>query len=76
VKTLPKWRGFDFLDEKVRTAWTWAGALLGLLWETTIDHIDRPLLLAIFAGILGVPAVLHRPSRPDKPSDSEEQPER
>lgn len=71
MKKLLKWRGFNFLDEKVRTAWTWAGALAGLAWETTIDHIDRPLLLAIFAGILGVPAVLHRPNRPAKPSESE-----
>lgn len=30
------------------------GGLLGLGWETVVEHADRPFLLAVFAGMLGL----------------------
>lgn len=71
MKSLLKWRGFNFLDDKVRAAYTWGVAIAGLLWETTVDRIDRPYLLAVFAGLLGLPAVLRRP--PGLPGKQPEQ---
>lgn len=78
MKRVLKWRGFNLLDDKVRAAYTWAAAIIGLLWETVIDKIDRPYLLAVFAGLLGLPAVLRRPpdqpveGHPSEPSESDQ----
>ena len=78
MKQIARWRGFNLLDEKVRAAYTWAVAIGGLVWETVIDKIDRPYLLAVFAGLLGLPAVLRRPptppvpGQPREPSDSDQ----
>jgi hypothetical protein len=52
-----RWRGLNFMDEKVRTAWVQAAALGVLLWETVIERLDRPYLLAVVAGLLGLPYV-------------------
>lgn len=34
--------------------------LVGIAYETVIVRVDRPALLAVFAGMLGLPAFLRR----------------
>jgi ABC-type xylose transport system permease subunit len=45
------------------------GGLLGILYETVVEQIDRPALLAVFAGMLGLPIYLRRD---EKPNDKDE----
>jgi hypothetical protein len=72
-----RWRGLNFMDEKVRTAWVQAAALGVLIWETVIERLDRPYLLAVVAGLLGLPYVPRKsPPPPPKPDqDSPTQPD-
>lgn len=45
------------------------GGLIGIIYETVFEQIDRPALLAVFAGMLGLPIYLRRD---EKPSDKDE----
>lgn len=68
--------------------WTWwsnktrdfvlfAAGLAGVAYETLVKEVDRPALLAVFAGMMGLPAFLRRDERdepkgtvPDDDADS------
>lgn len=39
-----------------RDALTFSVGLAGIVWETIAEHTDRPLLLALFAAMIGVSA--------------------
>lgn len=72
---MKRWRGLNFMDEKVRTAWVQAAALGVLLWETVIERLDRPYLLAVVAGLLGLPYVPRKPAPPPpKPHEPDQDP--
>lgn len=44
------------------------GGLLGIIHETVVREVDRPALLAVFAGMCGLPLYLRRDeSDKDKP---------
>lgn len=36
------------------------GGLLGIGYETLVEEVDRPYLLAVFAGMLGLPWFIRR----------------
>ncbi len=44
----------------VRDAAITVVALAGVVYETLIDHVDRPALLTLFAAMLGTPLFLRR----------------
>lgn len=49
--------------------------LLGIVYETAFDNIERPSLLVIFAGCLGLPAFLRSDeARRDDQDDPENEP--
>lgn len=39
--------------------------LAGLFWETTQHDLERPFLLMVFAGMIGLPAFIPKNSPPD-----------
>lgn len=44
------------------------GGFAGIVYETLVERADRPALLAVFAGMLGLPLYLRRDEkRDDKP---------
>lgn len=46
-------RNIKHIRENIR----FIAGLAGLLFETAIEHADRPVLLAIFAGMIGLDVV-------------------
>lgn len=41
--------------------------LLGILHETFVSHLERPGLLVLFAGMVGLPAFIQRDEHHDDP---------
>lgn len=46
------------------------GGFFGVLYETVVEQVDRPALLAVFGGMLGLPVFLHRDQ--NRPDDGDE----
>jgi hypothetical protein len=51
----------------VRNAILFFGGLAGVLHETLIADIAEPLLLALYASMMGLPAFLRRDERREEP---------
>lgn len=41
------------------------GGLAGIAYETLVENVDRPALLAVFAGMLGLPWFIRRDEKSD-----------
>lgn len=41
------------------------GGLAGIAYETLVENVDRPALLAVFAGMLGLPWFIRRDEKRD-----------
>lgn len=48
-----------------QTAGLYIVGLAGVIYETVAVHVDRPALLALFAGMLGLPSFIGRDRRND-----------
>lgn len=48
------------------------GGLVGIGYETFVERVDRPALLAVFAGMLGLPAFLRRDEKRHHDEDDED----
>lgn len=56
-----------------REVTTFVVGIAGIVWQTVIEHTDRPLLLALFATMIGVPAYLATsPRRKKETSDADD----
>lgn len=42
------------MDPRLRTAILFAIGVTGIVWVTVVDDVDRPYLLALFAGMIGL----------------------
>lgn len=42
----------------------------GIVYETIVDHTDRPTLLILFGAMVGLPAFLHTDERRNKKDDT------
>lgn len=60
-----------FWTREVRDFVLFLGGLAGVAYETLVEQVDRPALLALFAGMLGLPLFLQRD---EKPSDDDPAP--
>lgn len=38
--------------------------LVGIIYETVVVHVDRPTLLILFGGMVGLPVFLHQDEKP------------
>lgn len=47
-------------SDQVRDWLLFIGGAAGVAYETVWEHVDRPWLLMLFAGMLGLPAVFPR----------------
>lgn len=47
-----------------------ASGLAGIGWETVAEHTDRPVLLAVFAAMVGLPAFFATESKIPQEADS------
>lgn len=43
--------------------------LLGVLYQTVVEHIDRPVLLALFGTMMGLPVFLGRDEKKAAPKE-------
>lgn len=50
------------------------GGFLGVLYETIVERVDRPVLLAVFGGMLGLPGFLARDSKDSGGRDGQDGP--
>jgi hypothetical protein len=70
-----KWNDLDWWSSgKVRNFILLIFGLAGIAYETIVEQVDRPVLLAIFGGFCGLPIFLNRdekhpPDERDKPGD-------
>jgi len=48
--------------------------ILGIIYETGFDNIDRPSLLVVFSAMIGLPAFLHQ-DEARQPHDDDPPPE-
>ena len=62
------------MTRRPATEWTrlrdillFVGGMLGVIYETVLEQVDRPTLLALFGGMLGLPVFLRRDERADPP---------
>ena len=46
--------------------------LAGIAWETLFEEVDRPALLALFGGMLGLPLYLRRDENNNDKRDRDE----
>ena len=46
--------------------------LAGIAWETLFEEVDRPALLALFGGMLGLPLYLRRDEKHHDKRDQDE----
>lgn len=66
-------RNGDWWTTKGRDAVLFAAGLAGIAYETLGRQIDRPVLLAIFAGFCGLPVFLNRDEK-EPPNDKPDGP--
>lgn len=56
----------EWWTTKTRDFVLFMGGLAGVAYETIVEQVDRPALLALFAGMLGLPVFLARdPAKKD-----------
>lgn len=54
-----------------RSVALFTGGLAGTAYEIVVDHADRPSVLILLAGMMGLPAFLpSRTAKPDPPKDA------
>ena len=54
----------DWWNTKLRDFLLFIGGFLGVAYETLVEQVDRPALLALFGGMMGLPVFLRRDERP------------
>lgn len=59
----------DWWSTKRRDAVLFVFGLAGVVHETLARQIDRPVLLAVFAGFCGLPVFLNRDEKAAPPKD-------
>jgi len=61
----------DWWSTKTRDFVLFVGGFLGVIYETVVEQVDRPALLAVFGAMLGLPVFLSRDQPPpdDDPRD-------
>jgi hypothetical protein len=47
------------------------GGFLGIAYETLVEQVDRPALLAVFGGMLGLPIYLRRDEKSDDKAEGD-----
>lgn len=47
--------------------------ILGIAHETLVEQVERPTLLILFAGMVGLPAFLHKDEKAQQKMDGDEQ---
>ena len=52
-----------------RDAILFAGGLLGVAYQTVFENVDRPSLLVLFGGMMGLPAFLSRAEKKETAKD-------
>jgi len=50
----------EWWTTKTRDFVLFVGGMLGVIYETLVEKADRPALLAVFGGMLGLPVFLRR----------------
>lgn len=50
----------DWWTSKTRDFVLFVGGFAGVIYETVVEQVDRPALLAIFGGMMGLPVFLRR----------------
>lgn len=67
----------NMTGKQVRDWMLFLGGLVGTAYETIVAEVDRPSLLAVFAGMMGLPLFLRRDERDDdqRPPDGTDEPE-
>ena len=53
----------DWWSTKLRDFLLFIGGFLGVAYETLLEQVDRPALLALFGGMMGLPVFLRRDER-------------
>lgn len=69
---MSKRRDPDWWSTKTRDFVLFVGGFFGVLYETVVEQVDRPALLAVFGGMLGLPVFLARDPRKDVSDDDDE----
>lgn len=64
----------DWWSPKLRDFVLFVGGLLGVAYETLLEQVDRPALLALFGGMLGLPIFLRRDEREQSDDDAHPKP--
>jgi hypothetical protein len=67
------WDG-DWWTPKIRDFLLFLGGFLGGAYETIVEQVDRPALLALFGGMLGLPLFLKRDAK-EQTDDAQSTPE-
>lgn len=64
----------EWWSTKTRDFVLFVGGFFGVLYETVVEQVDRPALLAVFGGMLGLPVFLRRdtPTRRDEDDDAKD----
>ena len=64
-------RNADWWTTKTRDLVLFVVGLLGVIYETVLEQVDRPALLALFGGMLGLPVFLSRDEKRAEKNDDE-----
>ena len=62
----------DWWSTKTRDFVLFVGGFLGVIYETVVEQVDRPALLAVFGGMLGLPVFLARDPKKDEDDDAKD----
>jgi hypothetical protein len=61
MMTAPRWlvQLFEKMTHPTRDGVLFLAGLFGVMWETLYEDVDRPVLLAVFAAMMGLPVFLN-----------------
>lgn len=62
-------RTSDWWTTRTRDFVLFVGGFAGVIYETLVEQVDRPALLAVFGGMLGLPVFLRRDEREQQDED-------
>ena len=67
-------RDAEWWNTRLRDFVLFIGGFLGVAYETLLEQVDRPALLALFGGMMGLPVFLRRDERESHPDDTAPKP--
>lgn len=68
----PHRRGGPEWNHQTRDFVLFVGGFAGVIFETVVGQVDRPALLALFAGMMGLPVFLGRDERRTNDDDDDD----